>query len=103
LALLALLASSTKGAIIVREAVYGPRCREDLHWWVQTDRKTALRLLELIEAVLRDPFTGIGKPEPLKGLGPNTWSRRITDEHRLVYVVGHERITFLQARYHYGR
>ena len=86
-----------------REAVYRPRCREDLRWWVQTDRRMALRVLELIEAVLRDPFSGIGKPEPLKGLGPNTWSRRINDEHRLVYVVGHDRITFVQARYHYDR
>lgn len=63
----------------------------------------ALRVLELIEAALRDPFSGIGKPEPLKGMGPNTWSRRINDEHRLVYVVGHDRITFVQARYHYDR
>ena len=86
---------------VEREAIYRPRCREDLRWWVQTDRKTALRVLALIEAVLREPFTGIGKPEPLKGLGPNTWARRITDEHRLVYVVGRDRITFVQARYHY--
>jgi toxin YoeB len=86
-----------------RDALYRPRCREDLRWWVQTDRKMALRVLELIEAALRDPFSGIGKPEPLKGMGPNTWSRRINDEHRLVYVVGHDRITFVQARYHYDR
>ncbi|MEO6447474.1 MAG: Txe/YoeB family addiction module toxin [Gemmatimonadaceae bacterium] len=63
--------------------------------------KSALRALALIEAVLRDPFAGVGKPEPLKGLAPNTWSRRITDEHRLVYVVFDERVVFVQARYHY--
>lgn len=78
-----------------------PSCMEDLRWWVDTNRKTALRVLSLIDAVLRDPFSGTGKPEPLKGLAPNTWSRRITDEHRLVYVVFDERVVFIQARYHY--
>jgi toxin YoeB len=61
----------------------------------------ALRILDLLEAVLRDPFDGIGKPESLKHLGSATWSRRINQEHRLVYSVGAERIEFLQARYHY--
>ena len=50
---------------------------------------------------MRDPFQGIGKPEPIKFLGPGVWSRRITQEHRLVYVVGHKRVDFIQARYHY--
>ena len=50
---------------------------------------------------MRDPFSGIGKPEPLKHLATGTWSRRITQEHRLVYLVSGERIDFLQARYHY--
>ena len=86
-----------------REAVYDPDFRADLRWWVRTDRRLALRVLDLVEAVLRDPFTGIGKPEPLRGVVPNTWSRRINDEHRLVYVVGSSRITFVQARYHYVR
>jgi toxin YoeB len=76
-------------------------CRDDLRWWVDTNRKTALRVMDLIEAVLRDPYAGVGKPEPLKGLGADTWSRRITDEHRLVYVVFEDRIVFVQARYHY--
>jgi toxin YoeB len=61
----------------------------------------ALRVLELVEAVLKDPFAGIGKPEPLKHLLAGAWSRRITEEHRLVYLVGENRIDFLQARYHY--
>ena len=78
-----------------------PNCLEDLHWWVDTNRKTALRVLSLIDAVLRDPFGGTGKPEPLRGLAPNTWSRRITEEHRLVYVVFDDRVVFVQARYHY--
>jgi toxin YoeB len=84
-----------------RDAVFQPEFREDLEYWVKTDRKTALRILKLIEAIMRDPWTGIGKPEPLKYLDPNTWSRRITQEHRLVYLVSDDRIDFLQARYHY--
>jgi toxin YoeB len=84
-----------------RFTTFDPHFREDLRYWVGTDRKTALRLLDLVEAVLRDPFDGIGKPEPLKYLGAGVWSRRLTQEHRLVYRVGDERIDFLQGRYHY--
>ena len=84
-----------------REAVFHPEFREDLRYWVETDRKIALRILELVEAVLRDPFSGIGKPEPLRYLLAGAWSRRITQEHRLVYKVAGRRIDFLQARYHY--
>ena len=84
-----------------REAVFQPEFREDLRWWVKTDRKVALRVLDLVEAVLRDPAAGIGKPEPLKYLGSGMWSRRVTQEHRLVYVVQGDRVDFLQARYHY--
>ena len=84
-----------------REAVVQPEFVEDLRWWVKTDRKVALRVLDLVDAVLRDPTTGIGKPERLKHLGGGVWSRRITQEHRLVYVVQGERVDFLQARYHY--
>ena len=75
--------------------------REDLRYRVQTDRRVALRALEIVEAVLRDPFEGIGKPEPLKYLASGTWSRRLTQEHRVVYLVSNNRIDFLQARYHY--
>ena len=84
-----------------REAVFHPEFREDLRYWVETDRKIALRALTIVEAILRDPFTGIGKPEPLKYLAAGAWSRRLTREHRIVYLVGEERIDFLQARYHY--
>ncbi|MHB0878411.1 MAG: Txe/YoeB family addiction module toxin [Anaerolineae bacterium] len=83
------------------EAVSQREFLEDLRHWVETDRRKALRVLELVEAVLRDPFAGIGKPEPLKHLGPGLWSRRIDQEHRLVYLVRGTRIDFLQARYHY--
>ena len=84
-----------------RDAVFQPEFREDLRYWVETDRKVALRTFDLIEAITRDPFTGIGKPEPLKYLSSGTWSRRLTQEHRIVYLVRDDRIDFLQARYHY--
>ena len=84
-----------------RVAVFDRSFIEDLRWWVETDRRTALRLLDLVEAVMRDPFAGIGKPEPLKYLGSDVWSRRITQEHRCVYLVKRDRIDFLQGRYHY--
>jgi len=84
-----------------REAVFQPEFREDLRYWIKTDRKTALRAFDLIEAIIRDPFQGIGKPEPLKHLLSGAWSRRLTEEHRVVYVVTKDRIDFLQARYHY--
>jgi len=84
-----------------RESVFHQRFREDLRYWVQTDRGTALRSLDLIEAIMRDPFTGIGKPEPLRYELSGAWSRRLTREHRVVYSVSDDRITFLQARYHY--
>ena len=84
-----------------REAVFQPEFRQDLRYWVETDRKIALRAFELIECILRDPFTGIGKPEPLKYILAGCWSRRLTQEHRLVYRVSERRIDFLQARYHY--
>jgi toxin YoeB len=84
-----------------RSAVFQPEFRQDLAWWIKNDRKTALRTMELVEAVVADPFAGIGKPEPLRFELAGCWSRRITQEHRLVYRVTAERIDFLQARYHY--
>jgi len=83
------------------EAVFQLQFREDLRAWIETDRRVALRVFDLVEAVLRDPFQGIGKPEPLKYLLAGCWSRRITQEHRLVYRVAGTRIDFLQAKYHY--
>jgi toxin YoeB len=84
----------------MRLAVFHPEFREDLRWFAN-ERNVALRALDLVEAILRDPFTGIGKPEPLKYLAAGAWSRRLTQEHRLVYVVTKDRVDFLQARYHY--
>jgi toxin YoeB len=85
----------------VRLSVFDERFREDLVFWIEEDRKVALRIMRLVEAIMRDPFRGEGKPEPLKGLGPGVWSRRITQEHRIVYLVHKDRVHFLQARYHY--
>ncbi len=86
---------------IRREAVFQPEFLEDLRFWVETDGKVAVRALTIVAAIMRDPFHGIGKPERLKFLAPGMWSRRLTQEHRIVYVVGNDRIDFLQARYHY--
>lgn len=81
--------------------MFHPEFREDLRYWVEVNRQVALRAFDLVEAILRDPFQGIGKPEPLKYLAAGTWSRRLTQEHRIVYLVSSDRIDFLQARYHY--
>ena len=82
-------------------SVFHPEFRQDLRYWVETNRRVALRVLDLVEAIMRDPFQGIGKPEPLKYVLAGAWSRRITEEHRLVYTVSADRVDFLQARYHY--
>jgi toxin YoeB len=85
----------------VFETVFQPEFREDLLYWVGQDRKTAEKILRLVEEISRTPFSGAGKPEPLKHFGPDVWSRRITLEHRLVYRVSGSRVDFLQCRYHY--
>jgi toxin YoeB len=84
-----------------RVAVISSQFREDLRRWIEIDRKSALRVLELMDAILSDPFVGIGKPEPLRFELAGCWSRRITHEHRVVYRVKADRIEFVQARYHY--
>jgi toxin YoeB len=86
---------------IVHDAMVSNDFREDLRYWIETDRKVALRILDLMDAILADPFGGIGKPEPLKFKWSGAWSRRITHEHRLIYRVTADRIEFHQARYHY--
>ncbi|HMA53164.1 MAG TPA: Txe/YoeB family addiction module toxin [Acidobacteriota bacterium] len=83
-----------------REVLFDPAFLEDLRYWIKTDKKMAVRALDIVLDALRDPFKGIGKPEPLKYLGPGLWSRRLSLEHRVVYLVRDARIDFLQARYH---
>ena len=84
-----------------RSAVLSRHCFEDVEYWVRTDRKVALRLLRVIESTLRHPFRGPGKPEPLRGALSGLWSRRLTQEHRIVYEVTNDAVRFVQARYHY--
>jgi toxin YoeB len=84
-----------------RRSVFTSQFREDLQYWTRHDRKIALRVLDLVEDVMRGPFDGVGKPEPMRFDFAGCWSRRISAEHRLVYEVAGEFVTFLQARYHY--
>lgn len=86
---------------IDRIAVISTHFQGDLRYWIETDRKAALRVLDLMAAILADPFNGIGKPEPLRFEYAGCWSRRINQQHRLIYRVTADRIDFLQARYHY--
>ena len=74
---------------------------EDLAWWVEQDRNKALRIINLVKDIQRDPFKGIGKPEPLKHELKGCWSRRIDQEHRLIYQVTEDKIRILACRYHY--
>jgi toxin YoeB len=85
----------------VRSLEFDPAAFDDLAWWVTNDRKKALRVLRLIQETQRDPFGGVGKPEPLKRELSGCWSKRIDDEHRLVYQVFEEKIRILACRYHY--
>jgi len=87
--------------IRARESVFDLEFLANLQYWIKTDRTMALRVLDLVDAILREPFQGIGKPEPLQHSFAGCWSRRINHEHRIVYRVSAERIVFLQARYHY--
>ena len=85
----------------VRSLEFDAAALEDLAWWIQQDKKKALRILRLIQATQQDPFGGIGKPEPLKHELAGCWSKRIDDEHRLVYQVLEDKIRVLACRYHY--
>ncbi len=84
-----------------RRAVFSTRFLEDLEHWVQTDRKAARRLLKIVRQTLRDSHGEVGKPEPLRGRLSGLWSRRLTQEHRVVYEVTAQAVHFLQGRYHY--
>ena len=85
----------------MRAVEFDPHGFEDLAWWIKHDRKEALRIVKLIKETQRTPFEGTGKPEALKHELRGCWSRRITDEHRLVYEVFEEKIRILACRYHY--
>jgi toxin YoeB len=80
---------------------FDPAAIEDLAWWIKQDKKKALRILRLVQQTQADPFSGVGKPEPLKHELAGCWSKRIDEEHRLVYQVLEEKIRILACRYHY--
>jgi toxin YoeB len=80
---------------------FTPHGWDDYRYWQSTDKVTLKRLNRLLDEVLRNPLSGIGKPEPLRHILAGCWSRRIDDEHRLVYLVDVDDIVVLQARYHY--
>ncbi len=84
-----------------RTVAFDPDGWEDYLYWQTQDRKTLKRINQLIADVQRDPFAGIGKPEPLKHILSGAWSRRIDDVHRLVYLVTDDHIVILQARLRY--
>ena len=81
--------------------VFADEAWNDYLYWQEQDKRTVKRINELIEATKRDPFSGIGKPEPLKHALAGFWSRRITDEHRMVYKVEKDALLLAQLRYHY--
>lgn len=81
--------------------VFTPNGWEDYKHWLSADRATLKRINRLIDHILRDPFDGIGKPEPLRHAFAGSWSRRISEEHRLVYLVDGDGIVILQARYYH--
>jgi toxin YoeB len=83
------------------ELVLDPFFLDDMTHWAGTDARVLAKILRLVDEIRRDPFRGTGKPEPLKNLGAGVWSRRITQEHRIVYRVDKGRVHLLQCRYHY--
>lgn len=87
--------------IIQRFPGFSLQFKQDLAWWFKTDYKKASKVLDLVTAVMTDPFQGIGKPEPLKYLDADIWSRRIDLEHRLIYRVSETQIDFVACRFHY--
>jgi len=81
--------------------IFAEAAWDDYLYWQQKDKRTVERINKLVKEVLREPFTGIGKPEPLKHVLSGYWSRRITDEHRMVYRVDGDALLIAQLRYHY--
>ena len=85
----------------MRRIVFHPKGWEDFTYWAAADKKMLRRLLRLVEEARREPFGGVGKPEPLRGNLSGFWSRRIDDEHRFVYAATNDELIIIQARYHY--
>ena len=85
----------------MRGVAFLPKAFEDFYWWATQDRKIHARITELIRDIDRQPFSGLGKPEPLKHELRGLWSRRITEEHRLVYKVTDTEIVVVSSRFRY--
>ena len=81
--------------------VFAEHAWEDYLYWQKTDRKMVERINTLIKDIVRSPFAGLGKPEPLKNALSGYWSRRINDEHRIVYAVEKDAVLVVQLRFHY--
>ncbi|MAA86834.1 Txe/YoeB family addiction module toxin [Haliea sp.] len=81
--------------------IFAEKAWEDYLYWQRTDKKLLKRINALIKDITREPFEGIGKPEPLKHALSGYWSRRINDEHRIVYKVQDNSLLIAQLRYHY--
>ncbi len=81
--------------------IFAPEAWEDYLYWQETDQRAVRRIHDLIKDTTRNPFSGIGKPEPLRYALAGFWSRRITDEHRMVYKIEKNDLLIAQLRYHY--
>ena len=86
---------------LARSLEFDPAGFEDFAWWVENDRKKAIRIIKMLKEIQKTPFSGTGKPEPLKHELSGCWSRRIDHKHRIVYEVGDKKIRILACRYHY--
>lgn len=87
----------------MQKVVFDPKAFDDLRFWAEEDKSTLIRIFQLVKDIGRAPFSGIGKPEPLKHEFKGYWSRRITQEHRLVYKVSGNEITIISCRFHYKK
>lgn len=85
----------------MRKVIFEKNALEDFEFWAKQDIKTLKKVAELILAIHKEPFSGIGKPEPLKGILKGYWCRRITDEHRIVYTITHDSIIIISCKSHY--
>lgn len=87
----------------MQKVVFLPKAFDEIKFWAEQDKDILIRIFELIKDIQRSPFSGIGKPEPLKHQLKGLWSRRITKEHRLIYQIRNEEIVIVSCRFHYQK
>ena len=87
----------------MRNIVFEPQAFQDFNNWAREDKKVYSKIVGLVDDILRNPFGGIGKPEPLKYELKGCWSRRITDEHRLVYRINEDAVIIISCKFHYEK